>query len=230
MIGMPSTQTGLECARVIGKKVCCCSKDSWPNAFTHPIHTNSDNDNECEGQLRCYQRSGYDAVPGCSGIGTSNVDYCALQEDSMIWYVGEGTETSSSLFQGVPLGRCEGDCTLTTYDYHYKIFVTLTLFYLLHLGDSDADCEGSLQCYQRDNLGRTPGCTGFGPVGKDFCAEKGEGELWIMEDNSLLGECEGECWSDSMCEAGLFCYRASGTASYFPGCEGGSVKTNKDYW
>ena len=51
-----------------------------------------------------------------------------------------------------------------------------------------------------------------------------------MEDDTLLGECEGYCWSDDMCEAGLFCYRARDATSYFAGCEGGSVYTNRDYW
>lgn len=30
----------------------------------------------------------------------------------MIWYVGNPWDSSNSLSQGIPLGRCEGDCTL----------------------------------------------------------------------------------------------------------------------
>ena len=35
-----------------------------------------DNDDECDGSLICFQRSGYTPVPGCSGDGQENTDYC----------------------------------------------------------------------------------------------------------------------------------------------------------
>jgi len=35
-----------------------------------------DKDSHCADGLRCFQRSGYTAVPGCSGQGKKNYDYC----------------------------------------------------------------------------------------------------------------------------------------------------------
>ena len=64
-----------------------------------------DNDSHCEEGLRCYQRnSGFDPVPGCSGAGVDNWDYCTVKEDGMIWHLGNSPPTNPKL------GRCEGDC------------------------------------------------------------------------------------------------------------------------
>jgi len=35
-----------------------------------------DSDNECAGELTCFQRSGTKEVPGCLGLGANNKDYC----------------------------------------------------------------------------------------------------------------------------------------------------------
>jgi len=35
-----------------------------------------DNDSQCQFPLKCMQRGGIEAVPGCSGEGVSGKDYC----------------------------------------------------------------------------------------------------------------------------------------------------------
>jgi len=35
-----------------------------------------DNDEDCSGNLRCFQRTGTEPVPGCTGTGIQSVDYC----------------------------------------------------------------------------------------------------------------------------------------------------------
>ena len=85
-----------------------------------------DNDNECAGNLVCFQRDGNEPVPGCS-MGSSSyigIDFCT---DS-----GDGTSTSLSIkgdngspSSAFPLGECQGDC------------------------DSDRDCRSGLKCFQR---------------------------------------------------------------------------------
>ena len=35
-----------------------------------------DNDDECDGSLECFKRDGFTPVPGCSGDGDENKDYC----------------------------------------------------------------------------------------------------------------------------------------------------------
>jgi len=49
--------------------------------------------------------------------------------------------------EAFPLGECEGDC------------------------DTDDDCEGSLECYQRDGGESVPGCEGNSRSKTDFCSE-----------------------------------------------------------
>ena len=39
-----------------------------------------DDDVDCIGNLICFQRSGFTAVPGCTGQGSNNSDYCIRPE------------------------------------------------------------------------------------------------------------------------------------------------------
>ena len=41
-----------------------------------------DTDAECAGDLKCFQRSGYTAVPGCVGLGYKSDDYCYVDDDT----------------------------------------------------------------------------------------------------------------------------------------------------
>lgn len=58
-----------------------------------------DTDSDCMGELKCFQRSGYTAVPGCSGSGTSNWDYCIFPPLD-----------SSPGVSGTNMKLCQGDC------------------------------------------------------------------------------------------------------------------------
>ena len=98
-----------------------------------------DNDSQCAGNLKCFQRDGLESVPGCAGGGTNQWDYCydpwdALKLDSI---AGDPTN--------LPLARCAGDC------------------------DKDSQCAGNLKCFQRDGLEPVPGCAGGGTRAWDYC-------------------------------------------------------------
>jgi hypothetical protein len=58
-----------------------------------------DSDAECEGNLKCAQRSGLEEVPGCKGQGVSGKDYCA--DMSM---TREPTQKPTETAQGYGLG------------------------------------------------------------------------------------------------------------------------------
>ena len=76
-----------------------------------------DDDSHCSGNLICFQRSGTEAVPGCSGSAPAGVDFCAERPtQNTVWLKGDNGSPPESF----PLGLCEGDC------------------------DSDADCQTGL--------------------------------------------------------------------------------------
>lgn len=105
-----------------------------------------DSDDQCAGDLKCFQREGGQDVPGCSGgrESTSKTDYCydpnyangAIAEGN-----GEEPELDDSggsdyCKPGNTCGLCQGDC------------------------DDDSDCAGELVCYQRGRYESVPGCRG----------------------------------------------------------------------
>mmetsp|Transcript_28492 Transcript_28492/g.61197 ORF Transcript_28492/g.61197 Transcript_28492/m.61197 type:complete len:682 (+) Transcript_28492:175-2220(+) len=117
--------------------------------FTWPLgecQGDCDLDTDCQGSLTCFQRSGNEPVPGCSGTGTSGKDYCyagaACDGDCLEDFADESENCNGN----VPtLGKCQGDC------------------------DDDDDCESPLKCFQRGGTQPVPGCTGTGISGKDYC-------------------------------------------------------------
>ena len=96
-----------------------------------------DNHSDCAGDLECFQRTGLTPVPGCSGSGISDHDYCISPE---LRDFGD-TPPASKL----PLRLCEGDC------------------------DTHSDCAGGLKCFQRTGLTPVPGCSGSGISDHDYC-------------------------------------------------------------
>ena len=80
-------------------------------------------------------------IPGCSGTGTLDDDYCVIRLPNMLVIVGDNGVPSGAF----PLQECEGDC------------------------DTDEDCDLDLICQLRDDVEEVQGCTGNGELGKDYC-------------------------------------------------------------
>ena len=115
-----------------------------------------DNDNDCAGGLRCFQRVRFEAVPGCGGVGSGRGgwDYCydggagaaiavkpPTPRPTRGVDIGDGAGLRTIGRDGCgPNGcdECEGDC------------------------DVDGDCAGGLQCFHRINFEAVPGCGGGG--------------------------------------------------------------------
>lgn len=103
-----------------------------------------DQDGDCEGTLKCFQRQGHQPVPGCAGLGSPGTDYCYSH------YTGYGTLSTTANNRvppdAFPLQVCQGDC------------------------DVDRDCGEGLFCYQR-GLDSTyvPGCIGPVHGHSDYC-------------------------------------------------------------
>jgi V8-like Glu-specific endopeptidase len=149
-----------------------------------------DSDANCSGNLKCFQRSGYTAVPGCNGSGRKDFDYCIEDTNNNVLHGNAVNPTYQ-------LGLCEGDC------------------------DSDANCSGNLKCFQRNGLTPVPGCTGIGRTDWDYCVDPSNDVLHgdVVNPTYKLGLCEGDCDSDANCSSGLVCFQRNGYTAV-PGCTG----------
>jgi hypothetical protein len=122
-----------------------------------------DKDSECKSGLKCFQRTGSQPVPGCTGDKPewSGFDFCykppapaPVKPPTKAPVKPPTTSTLGTLKvvgndggSGFPLNACEGDC------------------------DKDTDCKPGLKCKQRKGSEAVPGCTGDKKeyAGTDFC-------------------------------------------------------------
>ncbi len=100
-----------------------------------------DVDDDCKGNLVCFQRDKNEAVPGCDGgedDGTPT-DYCIAdpsQPTRAPSVSTDGTTVNADSSLTSPFGMCRGD------------------------GNGNNDCKGNLVCFQRDKNEAVPGCDG----------------------------------------------------------------------
>jgi len=107
-----------------------------------------DGDSNCATGLKCFQRSGRQAVPGCKAGGTGDVntyDYCFKLPASSTTLVDFGFSAHNL----GKLNKCQGDC------------------------DSDSHCAAGLKCIQRNGKTAVPGCKSGGSgdtKDTDYCS------------------------------------------------------------
>merc|ERR1711981_1038230 len=136
-----------------------CYKQTSPNALVDlgwSAHSKGklqrcqgdcDNDSHCAAGLKCFQRNGKTAVPGCNAGGkgdTKDTDYCYKQTSSPNALVNLGWSAHTL----GKLNQCQGDC------------------------DNDSHCAAGLKCFQRNGKTAVPGCKsgGAGDVkDTDYC-------------------------------------------------------------
>eukprot|EP00934_Nitzschia_sp_Nitz4_P005076 Nitzschia sp. Nitz4//NODE_293_length_29386_cov_71.949235//2837//4960//NITZ4_additional_000031-RA//-1//CDS//3329531815//5066//frame0 len=193
-----------------------------------------DTDDDCEGNLMCFQRERYDSVPGCRGGSEmwSHADVCIVPPTaspsvppsslpgSDTLYAYSGTPPESAF----PLPRCTGDC------------------------DSDDDCGPGLVCFFRTRYQEVPGCIGGADDWSqtDYCVEPfsnsptnhptprpSQSPSSVPPTNAIfsypgdpptsaypLRLCTGDCDSDDDCGEGLVCFQRERNQAV-PGCAGG---------
>jgi hypothetical protein len=101
-----------------------------------------DNDIQCFGDLTCFMRTGYQPVPGCSGLGVYGKDYCYKPQVSNSLTFLANEQKHAYMY---PLGKCKGQCF------------------------TDSDCIKGLKCFLRRANESVPGCIGDGVLGKGYC-------------------------------------------------------------
>eukprot|EP00581_Thalassiosira_minuscula_P007911 CAMPEP_0183711846 /NCGR_PEP_ID=MMETSP0737-20130205/7213_1 /TAXON_ID=385413 /ORGANISM="Thalassiosira miniscula, Strain CCMP1093" /LENGTH=546 /DNA_ID=CAMNT_0025940413 /DNA_START=116 /DNA_END=1756 /DNA_ORIENTATION=+ len=110
---------------------------------------------DCDEGLYCYNRRGYDYIPGCEGPGKPSVNYCynplsdGLTEDKML------SSKDEECYKKDRCGQCRGDC------------------------DTDDDCEKDLVCFRRYFIELVPGCAGQGEDGMDYCFDLDDLENFV---------------------------------------------------
>ena len=141
-----------------------------------------DSDSDCASGLKCWQRNGYERIPGCSGRGTRNWDYCTDSE-----YFKSLVDLNSNGNGNGGLGMCQGNC------------------------NQDSDCASGLKCFFRNGYVSVPGCLGSGQSGWDYCVDE-KFLTRKVKGNGPKRLCEGKCTSDSDCASGLKCFKRDGFA------------------
>lgn len=96
--------------------------------------------------------------------------------------------------------------------------------------DSNFDCAGELECFQRRNFEPVPGCLGQGNFDQNYCynpfAMVGATMLLTTNEQECdkkapCGKCLGGCSADEDCDKNLFCYRRfDNPYRPVPGCAG----------
>lgn len=116
------------------------STNGKPFAPLQKCEGDCDSDDECAGNLKCFQRDGFETVPGCFGGGTvSGMDFCydeadSIKQNDIFGSISTTLEVPSEIasaqiastevasaevvvmngFFSTPttiLGKCEGTCT-----------------------------------------------------------------------------------------------------------------------
>jgi hypothetical protein len=152
-------------------------------------------DNDCAGDLRCFQREEDDPlkeVPGCLGTGAHIVDYCYKPLPT--------SEAPSVAVAASPFPSLYPSAAPTT-----------------KLGHCEVGCESHLHCAEghkcRSNV------FGHAPFGEDcdtdvlaadsYCSVTQNGELDYIGNGMAPGalkECQGDCDDDVDCAYGLICF------------------------
>ena len=158
-----------------------------------------DDDTQCQLGLKCFQRSGSESIPGCSGDGQSGKDYCYKPELEIVEIVNNNVD---SLILGVCQGECDNDSDCQP-----------GLRCLDRSGtDPVPGCSGDPErgkdyCYQPS---------------LEIVGDNGE-----PSKDYPLSVCQGDCDDDSECDTGLTCrFREGGEE--VPGCLGND-DSGKDY-
>ena len=146
------------------------------------------NDDQCIGISRCFQRSAHEQVPGCSVGGAGDVynyDYCYVPTDvsgisdqkNIVALFKSASDQTFNIESDLVIGSrtFSGIGAMSALINHGTGICTSSSPCSTCHGDcnSDEECAGSLKCFQRENFEQVFNCDsgGDGDVqGSDYCA------------------------------------------------------------
>merc|ERR1711957_426840 len=133
-----------------------------------------DHNSDCNKGLICSQRSGYSKIPGCSGKGKKDWDYCVPKPKPTKAVIKKNVLYGDDV-HGKNLSLCQGDC------------------------DHNSDCKGNLVCSQRSGYSKIPGCSGKGKKDWDYCVPKPKPTKMVIKKSSqcaAMCKAKGHCCND----------------------------------
>ena len=86
-----------------------------------------DNNSECAGDLKCFQRSANEMVPGCVGVGVRGKDYCYNLNPGNPATVAPSASPFTKPTQ-TPNNKCEA-MMLFLSQLHYFLFITYNKYF-----------------------------------------------------------------------------------------------------
>jgi hypothetical protein len=147
-----------------------------------------DDDSDCAGPLKCFQRDDFESVPGCIGGGKRAWDYCYGTYENMFENIFGNTDDGvgndvvatddDARNDDDSDGGGEGD------DLPSLISTAASGCGSSGCGecegdcDSSLDCFGDLKCFRRKDSGPVPGCSGSGKAGWDYCIKRISTTWW----------------------------------------------------
>ena len=131
-------------------------------------------DDHCAPGLACFPRDGWTPIPGCSGSGISDLNYCFVPSNPILVHLGDCPEED-------PCELCQGERS----EEKERIVVSFLKnerSLSLPTGDCDNDdqCAPGLVCFLREGYDPVPGCAGLGYKEKDYCIEYGLSEPSVL--------------------------------------------------
>ena len=169
-----------------------------------------DVDEDCKGDLVCFQRDANEEVFGCAG-GESDgslTNYCTEQNPH--WWDQMSSNSLEGCYEQGECAEC-AECS------------------------TDDDCIGELVCFHTTGNFPIPGCSGWDYRESTFsggtCVHP-KYEIKFNDDTTSsrpMNECEGDCDADEDCYGKLVCFHRE-EKDAVPGCVGGENDSSKtDY-
>jgi hypothetical protein len=184
------------------------SDDCTPDEPCGLCQADCDNDSQCAGNLICFQRDGLTPVPGCSGEGKPNADYCINPQQ--VLSLRDSASNACSTTNKCDI--CAGECT------------------------NNDDCTGSLTCVTHAAGGDLPLCLGQGTLGISYCYAEPDAPITNTAGSNDCSKaepcdmCHGDCDDNSHCGPGLVCYQRDGNAEFDGGwCAMDDASSGRDY-
>ena len=187
-----------------------------------------DEDDDCEGDLVCFQRGKYDDVPGCSGIDSSRTDYCydpSAQTSTTTQAPVPAPVPATAAPVPVPATAAPATAAPVPVPVTAAPATAAPVLVPATAAPVPATTAPVPVPFPATSAPASGSGSGAGLVPLDFLGSNPN----TSGNNNKLLECEGDCDNDDDCDGTLVCFqRNRGSSGNVPGCSGSDGSSN-DY-